>query len=103
MTVPRIVTGRAGVRGGGPYFVLEGAWEEFVLAALRCSCNGCRTAVSLCDHVSLLLKGRTLAQVESLEERDLRVLFPDVPEGKGHYIPLLHSAIKSLVEEAKRS
>ncbi|MBS1705485.1 MAG: hypothetical protein JST40_06395 [Armatimonadetes bacterium] len=59
--------------------------------------------MNLCNQISRLLTGRTLAQVESLEERDLRVLFPDIPEGKGHYIPLLYVAITNLVEETKRS
>jgi len=90
------VTGNGGVPGEGPYISLTATLEAGLFHHVSCTCNGCATAVKMCDTLSKLVAGRSAEHLQDLNDRDMLVLFPDVPDGKGFYRNLALEAVLSL-------
>lgn len=90
------VRGVSGTPGDGPYIVLEARFDGECVSAVRATCNGCATAVRLCDVLCALLPGRLPSRIESITERDLELLVPGIPEGKEFYRGKAVEALRDL-------
>jgi len=62
-------------------------------------CNGCATAVEICNFLTKLIEGRDPSKLLSLELSDMHVLFPNVADGKGFYRDLALEAILALCKQ----
>lgn len=88
--------------GDGPYIVFEATLSSGLFGNVRAMCNGCETAVRVSNTLALVISGRTPRQVAQLEERDVEVLVPGIPEGKGFYRKKAIEALADLCADIER-
>jgi len=97
------VEGSGGVQGDGPYIRLIAEFDGTSFGEVRCLCNGCATAVAMCNMLGKTLSGRELSRVETLMVADVNNLFPTLPEGKETYKELAYQSIVALRSNARRT
>lgn len=92
--------GQVGDPGGGPYVLMWLTIEEGVVVRASYQTYGCPAVVACASLLCQVAKGRTAAQLQELEERDVVGLLGGLPEGKEHCSALALSALrKGLVSE----
>lgn len=88
-------SGQTGVKGDGPFALIELKVEGGVVREARFQTYACPAARASCAALCWALQGRETRVALSLEPSDVQALIHGLPEGKGHLFELAVSALRS--------
>ncbi|HLK13248.1 MAG TPA: iron-sulfur cluster assembly scaffold protein [Fimbriimonadaceae bacterium] len=92
------LVGKFGNRGDGPYMTLWLVIEGNKIANAAYQTYGCPAAVACASMTCEIVRGRTVAQAESLEAEDLIVVLGGLPEGKEECARMAVAALKNALD-----